>query len=1233
MALEIFANNERTLNSTRFYRLTSAAPYSVNLRANYYDDSTGNLLTDVQFLNKYSSVEYTFNWDTANKLPFFPTNPYVGINTTFIGSTPCVSSFQVYIQSSIPGVPSEVKSISAIFLDNIPDASTFVAYPSSYVVETQPPTQTFLNPINYTTSPGLSFYGEGHTENVLLSVGLPNATHKANWFVGNTINQINNQLRISKKGVLNSSTPTFSTSYVTLTSYSAEYSSIPLSLLITNGNIDINAPIVTYPDSGGGVAEFYKYFSSSRKLDESLDSSNTKLKNDIQIYPYPIPYPTYGYTSPFPASKAFNLPLDYANRGFRSVAYPLPYTSFLLTHYKGSNWELDAKSSAGQWVYPTGFLPQITAYQFKLGYDKVSVIPPFFKASALYNTTVFLNVSTTESFLLSTATAKDWKPRTVTRPLTSDPALIYALPFVKIFTPNYYNLKNYPVSLTNVSVVQETSMIVNKIELFSDSLSSSIVLTGSKLNEPFFAEFTKTGVVNLSAVVTFTTLRNNISKQVPINLPNFIEVVEKYDDIQPLYYQTKNTELALTQKEAPLLTPNEWVTADNVNSVIKKLYTTLQQLIYKSFYYRPRYKFYGWLGSSKMINEVIPVVTENPIYTWQDLKCSIPGTTIGYTVSSEGSWVQQDCSRTRAVLPAFDIKWLEHKCNLRDCDPSCFQKYCTEWNWTARKRLNSTLTTTWNNTKRKQKYQKTWKYEKCELDSQPINCDDKGKWYLSNIDPEWFPIPTCVTKRRFFYKGIVVLPDEKFVLANDNEINLVANDYQATLLGRRGIADDLYSFQQIENIAVNSKGLVYVLDSKIPRVTIYEIANNKFKLYSYWGTFGFVNNPTGFNKPKDIHIDANDYVWVVDTGNQCIKKYTSIGNHITTIKSESFGSESPLSVCVDSLNRLHVLTQTKVYVCDVKGNLEFYYDLPSTILNPNKINTSFNKETIYVSFETGVVKFFSNGNLSHFVVNESKCRDGKIISNYSSMVQDKYRNLFVIVEDKVFKYGELMELVEGKSTLNPNIFWDLQNILVHREEYVQPWVYLKSFHRLWDNIELLRSSLFYDISGCRSFASPKYLKQDLVIGQNEIVVNSVINRMSTQLWENLKLMFDYFDPACSNKATRQISSSSILNPIKVVANVSPGSTIIDYVAIATYPMDKPVDVMFTHSLGTSSLPLVVAPTITIPQNKLTGNVMLSSSQLYSTLTQTCSFTNSTATITRGKSTKYKFVVDCSCTFA
>jgi hypothetical protein len=107
-----------------------------------------------------------------------------------------------------------------------------------------------------------------------------------------------------------------------------------------------------------------------------------------------------------------------------------------------------------------------------------------------------------------------------------------------------------------------------------------------------------------------------------------------------------------------------------------------------------------------------------------------------------------------------------------------------------------------------------------------------------------------------------------------------------------------------------------------------------------------------------------------------------------------------------------------------------------------------------------------------------------------------------------------MDNVESKAALNPNLFWKLSDLLIHKEEYIQPWVYLKSFHRLWDNIELFRNSLFYEAEGCKSYKPPVYQKEDIVIGQNEIVSNAVINRISAQLWANLETMFDYFDPDC-----------------------------------------------------------------------------------------------------------------------
>jgi hypothetical protein len=46
--------------------------------------------------------------------------------------------------------------------------------------------------------------------------------------------------------------------------------------------------------------------------------------------------------------------------------------------------------------------------------------------------------------------------------------------------------------------------------------------------------------------------------------------------------------------------------------------------------------------------------------------------------------------------------------------------------------------------------------------------------------------------------------------------------------------------------------------------------------------------------------------------------------------------------------------------------------------------------------------------------------------------------------------------------------------------------------------------------------APTYLKEDLIIGQNEIVTNAVINRLAEQLWTNMQSLINYFDPDCEN---------------------------------------------------------------------------------------------------------------------
>ena len=108
-----------------------------------------------------------------------------------------------------------------------------------------------------------------------------------------------------------------------------------------------------------------------------------------------------------------------------------------------------------------------------------------------------------------------------------------------------------------------------------------------------------------------------------------------------------------------------------------------------------------------------------------------------------------------------------------------------------------------------------------------------------------------------------------------------------------------------------------------------------------------------------------------------------------------------------------------------------------------------------------------------------------------------------------------MTLTKQKGDL-PTNYWSLQDLYIHKEEYVQNWVYTKAFQRLWDNIEIFRSTLHYSTANCKSYKSPIHSKDKMIIGQNEIVTSTVINRVLGYLWNNFYSLVDYFDPNCEN---------------------------------------------------------------------------------------------------------------------
>ena len=1077
MALDLFVNFERSSNSSMFYRVTSVAPVTFTVKLSdltMSDENPSSLYYAESALNNGTFSAFIFNGSIE-----------------FDTISPCICSISVNVSSIETNELINGFVLSGVFLSSIP-AVDFVAYPDKYIDET---TKTFvnLNSINYSTSPGVRFYGEGHTEGINLSASGITNDNSANWFVGNLIYQISDGT-----SVLSAATITPSTAYVSVSTIPFDESIYPISLWSTNSNITTAGPFITYNDSTG-EAEFYSFFNSTLNVEGLENSGNTNTKQSITVLQYPEATPAV-LTSPF-INLNFTLPLDYSLQTFRGITTNPSPTGILTETFIGTQWELNADSSiestVPDWVTQTSLLSTVFAYQFQLSYDKTSneIYLPDFTASPIVPTTVSLLVSSYKDVRIGLAS--DWISKRVSSEHSAT-AVIEPFPFAKIYTPNYYNIKGESV-LFNIVDSPDAPIELKSLVITSPYSLDTLVLSGASLSGTM--QFNKIGVVDLSATAVLDNTTSGSSQTVSVIFLNMLEVINKYDDVEEDYFQTALTPLKLTYGYQPRLTPNEWAIADNVNSIIEKIYTTIDDLDDYTKLYERKDKFYGWLGLKNKQTRTVTI----PTYVWMDLECPDPAT------EDIATWAQFECS-----TPITTKAWEYHECDGAQSDPTCLQKYCLEWKWKTRKCETSDVKVSWKSARCGATYAKKWLFEKCEIDSEPLNCD-RDSWKISTIDPESFPIPSCSQVSRCKIVDVEVSEQtNQTVIAYATEINLIDTDYNAFYVARRGVADDLFSFQNIVGLTINSQGKVIVLDDTLPRVCVYKISDNKFNLFSTWGSYGFATNPRGFNKPQDIHVDASNSVWIADTGNNCIKKLTITGKHLMTITHEKLDASAPLSVCVDSKLNVHCLTEKGVYVFDSTGTYSFEYTLPIDVTGVKKINTSYNREMIYITYANGVIKYFRTGIISHYTIQDLECSDKQIIQNYNSISQDKFRNVYVTAVDKILKISDLQKIVESKAALPVDLYWSLNDLLIHKEEYIQPWVYLKSFHRLWDNIELFRNSLFYNLEGCKSYTKPTYMKNDLIIGQNEIVTNAVINRLAEQLWINLQGLINYFDPNCEN---------------------------------------------------------------------------------------------------------------------
>lgn len=1163
------------------------------------------------FSQKYNKTELFINNGTVPVTSIdVNTTLYTSI-CTFEGFVPCVSSIQIVLSanSTFNSLTSWytphifVNSISAKFIPQFLSAD-FVGYPSTYFDASG--TSLPINNLNYTTTNGLCFYGEGHTETITLSApGYPNNPKYLWAFYDSNTNIYENNIGIrgTSTSLITSTTKDLIVKVPTTIGY---YPTIPISLLVTNDYILSSGPIYKLNDTTGYI-EPYPFFYSTTLTTSGNDivapynnPKNNNFKRNMQVVSF-APFVTAFSTDlvgdiflPVAAGRSgtqilsaellaalygggiqsldrcydkFNIVWRWSNlEGWPAISATNPETFYT----KPSSWsEVQCTLAAGRpsvlngppppapvaglpgtypkkwafegfntddgvvepeyctapntiwtlstskWSIDTSLPVTEKQYNFPLSYFENGT--NFYTTSITENTNIVIRGQQTVTCTIS-APPFDWGTR-ATVVFNSSNARVLSRGDFKFYTSNRFVLTGSKVNFQNLSLGFNN---IKDIQIDFDN-GSILTLIGDNVYNNFNTEYFIPGYKTLTVTINYNNGGTLIEKY-----KNILNVVAEYDTVDPENYKTPKTELTLPWPNKPYIAPNEWVTENNINSIIKKFYENLEYLETRSrTYYDDPVEFYGWLGTPPPG----PLTFACPVWAWEDVECLTTSVTSSSAFEIV-TWEDVECLDTN--IPEITANgrlaecapWESHlrKSSISSSyNPDCFGRHCVEWKWKSRRSINQLNLIQWSKTKFGEVYEKRWYSEPCiTLEGDVVtglNCND-GYWQVNipKINESFNPITQCVDNPVCSYRNITTLND-LIVVALPTQIKVLSSEYDPSFIASKRTIDDFFAFKDIRNIEFDSNGRFFVLDGSLNRVVAYDFDISQttpwVKILD-WGGFGSSNSRNKYSSPNDIHIDTYDNIWIADTGNNCIKHYTNTGTWIQTIKYSEFIDNTPTSVVVDGQSRVHALVNNKVIVFSYTGDYLFEYTLNEFLNTPSlRLSVNQNREIIYVVSLNSVGKYFRNGAFAGYIVQNKSCAQ-----NITSVHQDQYRNVLVTSGEKILKYVDPMRTKQLKGPL-PNSYWSLNDLLIHKDEYIQDWVYNKTFQRLWDNIELFRRSLVFELDNCQQYIPPGYSKDKISIGQNEVVTAAAVNRVISYLWVNLSSVIAYFDPACLYKILEQ----------------------------------------------------------------------------------------------------------------
>jgi uncharacterized protein (TIGR03663 family) len=133
------------------------------------------------------------------------------------------------------------------------------------------------------------------------------------------------------------------------------------------------------------------------------------------------------------------------------------------------------------------------------------------------------------------------------------------------------------------------------------------------------------------------------------------------------------------------------------------------------------------------------------------------------------------------------------------------------------------------------------------------------------------------------------------------------------------------TFNEPWGIAIGTDGSVYVADTWNHRIQKF---TSQGEFVSTWGYFGQAESPFAFWGPRDVVVDAAGRVLVTDTGNKRVVIFDSGGNYLNQFGSFGFAPgqfDEPVGMALDDQGRLYIADtwNQRIQVFEPDGNGSF----------------------------------------------------------------------------------------------------------------------------------------------------------------------------------------------------------------------------------------------------------------------------------------------------------------------